>query len=161
MSADYFSYVGPYIKLKQVVRPSLRQINACNNAVCDKYKKQPSLHHWGEDVGKFCRSCGSLIIAIAVEEMVLINFNELLGVDKFYFVEDNRNKVSFALYNKKNAWSARNVGNYDIKYKSLTDINMTDEIEIFRATFADDIKKLQEAGADPVVDFGHLTWLWC
>lgn len=156
MGVDYHTYVGPYVRVRNVPKPSVEEYHSCTNPKCKKYEERMS--------AKFCPDCGNKIGLIQVPSTERISSWELIeemdeklsiaaseykpeGMDDFEFFIPN---IKYGLKRNShfNPYCETYAVNFDWK-------SVSGETELFSEKFKKEIEFLREKFGDE-----HVAVLW-
>ncbi len=157
MGVDYNVYVGPYVEIEILKKPTKKETYeypGCPKPICRKY-------HEAQNKAKFCSDCGAAIETI-VEEVdeewdiyELLEHHEVIG--EMYpdsIDEENGDTQLFfpcAEDLKAGSWSLK----YDSVWEDLSDLNVEEEIQKVKDQCSKSLAILEEVyGAKPVVKWG-------
>lgn len=151
MGIDYNTYVGPYLKVKNLPKTSTETYHTCVNKKCDNHKK--------DLYSQFCSSCGS-----KVEEMIRSCENTVFvePTDSFKLHEitfyDSENYDYFIPNDGKLGLWADGRTELEIPIKNNTPEN---ELEKFKSRFKKEISILHKEYGENLIEVKWGVLIWC
>ena len=149
MSYCYYVYTGPMILVPTVIRERIEDINACPDSTCTRYGRRSS--------GRFCLNCGKRL-----------GMKQQIKYDATAEIADAVSGLSMAVSSVlRNGVCIFVVTGNDRTYMMdpehdgsfQPNIDSADELNRFKADYADDIAKIQAAFQDPItVTWGLFTY---